>query len=260
MAPADERVGEDLRHQLQALHQGVWPVARLPQGSEAQGANGRPAPHREWEDQGGLDPDLEAGLPVDMALCRQLVRRGDGQHAAGQYVLDRPGVPVLAQRLGRSQALQGPPGVGGCDDARVGVRPPPKHRQIEAERLGDTPQRVLDLAVDLGGRQLHESRGEIGDECVELEKAREALCGGLRPIAGLGHKPSIRTPDWRRNIDPWAILRPARTPSPVRRPRTRHCRNPSLSALWPPVTDLAVRRHGSSTTEERASTGERDRR
>ena len=52
VAPADERVGEDLCHQLQALHQGVWPVARLPQGIEAQGAHGRLAPHREWEDQG----------------------------------------------------------------------------------------------------------------------------------------------------------------------------------------------------------------
>ena len=114
-------------------------------------------------------------------------------------------------------------------------------------------------STSAGGRFMNrEDRSETSvSNSRRLARLSAEGCG-RSPAAGTGQ--SIRASDWRRNIDPWAILRPARTPSPVRRPRARQFRNPSLSAVWPPVTDLAVRRHGSSTTEERASTGERDRR
>ena len=47
-----QRVGEDLRDQLQPLHQRVRPVALRLQGIEGQGADGRLAPDREREASG----------------------------------------------------------------------------------------------------------------------------------------------------------------------------------------------------------------
>ena len=160
----------------------------------------------------------------DTGLRRQLLQRRDGNHAAGQYLLCGPGVLLLAHRLGRSQAFLGAPGVGGCDDARDCVRPLPKHRKIDAERLADTAQRVLDLAVHLGGSQVDESRGEIGDERLELEKPREALCGGLRPIGGFGHAGRVyrlRTGDGRSTRRRHGVLLP---------PPTALNRGPSIRA------------------------------
>ena len=91
-----QRVGEDLRDQLQPLHQRVRPVALRPHGVEGQGADGRLAPHREREGQIRLDAEQAEVLPVDGGLLRQLLERRNRNAAAGQHFLLEPGEVLLA--------------------------------------------------------------------------------------------------------------------------------------------------------------------
>ena len=187
MASADERVGEDLRDQLEPLDQRVGPVALRAQGVESQGAYGGLTAHRERDAQGRLDAEPAAGLPVDGGLRGQVLDRGSGDQPAGQHLLDGPGVLLLAHRVGRTQAFLGAVGVGGHDHPGGCGRPLPQHRQVDPERLADTAQPVLDLAVDLVGRKVDEAGREVGDQRLELEEAPEVLGGALRRMVR-GHR------------------------------------------------------------------------
>ena len=184
--PASQCVGEDLCDQLQALDHRVWPVALRPQRIEADEADGRLAAHGERQAQMRLDAVVAAVLAVDAGLRRELLQRGQGDHAAGQDLLPDPGELLLAQRLGRKQPFQGGVGVGGCDHVRGGCRPLPQHREIDPEELADTAQCVLYGTVHLAGRQVDEPRGEVGDERLELETTPDGLRGARR-VFGLGH-------------------------------------------------------------------------
>ena len=62
------------------------------------------------------------------------------------------------------------------------ARPLPKHRQIDAEKLADTAQRVLDLAVHLARRQVDEPGGEVRQQRLELETVLELIGRRLRMI------------------------------------------------------------------------------
>ena len=172
VASADERVGEDLRDQLEPLDQRVGPVALRAQGVESQGAYGGLTAHRERDAQGRLDAEPAAGVPIDGGLRGQVLDRGSGDQPAGQHLLDGPGVLLLAHRVGRTQAFLGAVGVGGHDHPGGCGRPLPQHRQVDPERLADTAQPVLDLAVDLVGRKVDEAGREVGDQRLELEEAR----------------------------------------------------------------------------------------
>ena len=72
--------------------------------------------------------------------------------------------------------------MGWRDDTRVGVRPLPEHREIDAEEVADTAQGVLDLAVHLLWMQVDELGGEFGDHRIEIEKAPDVFSGARRLI------------------------------------------------------------------------------
>jgi hypothetical protein len=82
---------------------------------------------------------------------------------------------LLGVRRGRLLTVLRGIGVRGRDDARGAGRPLPEHRIVEAEKLADTAQRVLDLPVHFAGRQVDESRGEVGDQRFEFETAFDAV-------------------------------------------------------------------------------------
>ena len=108
-ALASQRVGEDLRDQLQPLHQRVRPVALRPQGIEAQGADGRRASHREREGQIRLDPEQAAGSPgrrrppPAAPPAKKPQRCGRPAFPAGA----RESAPGAHPRVGRQQILPG---------------------------------------------------------------------------------------------------------------------------------------------------------
>ena len=109
------------------------------------------------------------------ASCRQLVQRRDHDHAAGPHLRRDPGVEFLDQRLAGAACLARGVGVGGRDDVRCRRRPLPKHGVVDAEKLADAAQRVLDLAVHLVGRQVDEPGGEVGDQRLELETVLKGI-------------------------------------------------------------------------------------
>ena len=153
---ACQRVREHLRDQLQALHELLRPVARRPQGIERQRANVLPDSHRERKTQARLDAMSAPMLGVDGGLRRQLIRRRDGNRAAGEHLLEVPGAQLLPQRVGTGRPLYRPVHVGGRGDAWFCRRPLPQHREVDAQKLADWRSSVLDRAVDVAGRQLDE--------------------------------------------------------------------------------------------------------
>ena len=173
VAPAGERVAEDLRDELQPLHQRVRPVALRPQGVEGQRADRRLASQREREGQVRPEPEAAGALPVDGKLRRHLVHGADHDRTAGHHLGDDPRVLLVVQRLGRWYGALGVVGVRGQDDGRVRARPLPEHGQIDAERLADPAQRVHDLAVQLVRRQVDEPGREVGDQRLEPDGVPE---------------------------------------------------------------------------------------
>ncbi len=168
-----KRVGEDLRDQLEPLHERFRPLALRPQGVEAQDADGAFAPHQKGEAQVRLDAEKAAALPVGGGLRRKIPGGGDHDASAGHHLLHKPGELILAQRLGRLETLLGAVEVRRLEVGRSWRRRLPEHRQIEAEELADGAQRAFDLAVHLAGRQVDEPRGELGEQRLELEQAPE---------------------------------------------------------------------------------------
>ena len=162
-----QRVGEDLRDQLQPLHPHIRPVALRQQRVESQDANGRRTPDRERDAQVRLDAETDGVLPVDGGFRGQLLRRGKANDAAVQHLACYPGVMLLAKRLRRYLTSQGVVDVGGRDHIGGLARPLPQHTEIDADELTDTAQRVLDLAVHLVGRQVDEPGGEVDEQRLE---------------------------------------------------------------------------------------------
>jgi hypothetical protein len=77
--------------------------------------------------------------------------------------------------------------MGGRSDIRGDIRPLPQHRKIDAERLAQATQLAFDLAVHLAKAQVAETRGEVCDQCLELETLLEVLGRGPRVIDRGGH-------------------------------------------------------------------------
>ena len=110
VAPPGERVGEDLRDELQPVHDRVRPVALRLQGVEAQRRRRASSPPTsERERQVRLDAEKAAALPVDGGLRRQVLERGDDDPSAGQHLLRRTrGTdPGAAAREARGPAGRG---------------------------------------------------------------------------------------------------------------------------------------------------------
>lgn len=103
------------------------------------------------------------------------------------------------------------------DVGRIG-RPLPEHGEVEVQELAHATQRVLDLAVQLAGGALDESRRDLGEEGLE----REAVFGhrfgdgfGMQPLHGSRtievQRPGGRPPFERvgdRILHPPATARP----------------------------------------------------
>ena len=177
-----QRVGEDLRDQLQPLHQRVRPVALRPQGIEAQGADGRLAPHREREGQIRLDAEEAAGSrgrrrppPGDPPAKTTATTR------PASICCRRPGELLLAQRLGRLQILLRGVDVGGRDDIRVRA----DHCQSTARSMPRTSQTrrsasSISRSTSPGGRLMNlEERSEISVS----NSRRHPSCSGERGIS-----------------------------------------------------------------------------
>ena len=170
--PAREGVREDLRHELQALHHRVRPIALRPHRVERQGAHGRLAPDRERDGQVRLDAAEPRGCPVDGSFRRHVPQRRQDDQPARQHLLHAPGVVLADVRVWRLERL-GRVGVGGRHDPRLARRPLPEHRVVDAESRADATQGVLDRAVHLARGQVDEAGGEVGDQRLELETTSE---------------------------------------------------------------------------------------
>ena len=59
------------------------------------------------------------------------------------------------------------------DDGRPRIRPLPEDGEIDVEKPADTTERVFDLAVDLGGRELAEPGRQVRESCLEAEAILE---------------------------------------------------------------------------------------
>ncbi len=181
LALADERVGEDLRHQLQPLHQRVRPVTLRVHRAETQDSNGLIHPQRKGKGQIRLDADEVGAFAVDGGLCRKQIQRGQGHGAPGQQFLRVPGKLCLVQRSGGWYALAGVD-MCGRGDTRSEIRPLPQHRQVDAERHRHATQRVFDLAVYLARPQVDELGGDVRDHPLEVQALLKAVGGGPRFI------------------------------------------------------------------------------
>ena len=156
-APPSERVGEDLRDQSQAPHEFVRPVAFCPQRIQAPGRRRRETSRRQRDGQIRPEPEQTGVLPVRDRLRRQCVRkRRQDDDAAGEHFLYDPRKLVLAHRRGRGRTLLPEVDVGGHDHARHRARPLPEQAEIDVEMLAHPLQRIANLAVDVGWRQIHE--------------------------------------------------------------------------------------------------------
>ena len=169
-ALAGERVGEHLRHQVQPPHQRLRPVALRAHRIQRHDADRRFAPHAERQGEVRPDSGAASGLHVDGRLRRRVVQRRERDDAAGPHLPHDPGVLLLGARTAIGLGDPGGEGVGGHDRLRVDRRPLPQGCEVEAERLADPAQGVLDLAVDLAGEQVDEPGGEIRDQDLEREE------------------------------------------------------------------------------------------
>ena len=177
-ALAGQRVGEDLRDQLQPIDQRRRPVAMHPKGVEGHGPDGRIVSHREREAQVDL-------MPLRCAYSGPR-RPASGSSSGARSATTRRaricftvhGYCSWLVRLRKLHARQGRVRVCGCDDVRGDCRPLPEHREIDAVKLADTAQRPFDLAVHLVGRHVDEPRRQVGDQRLELEKACRLLGAG----------------------------------------------------------------------------------
>jgi len=124
----------------------------------------------------GGSPPTESGrvrfdrMPRSRALSRSTAasagnssREPRTQPCGRAHLLHEPGVLLLAQRRDRRHTFQAQVDVRGRKDIRGRIRPLPQHREIDAEKLADSAQRVFDLAIHLAGGRLmnREERSEI---------------------------------------------------------------------------------------------------
>ena len=184
VAPAGERVGEDLGDQPQPPHDRVRPVARYRHRVEGEGADRGRAAHRERNRQVRPDAETDGALAIDGPRGRKRLDRRQDHGAPGPQLALDPGEALLADRLADCRHLRGDIDVGRRDDGRIRCRPLPEHAEVDAERLADAAQRVLDLAVHLVGREVDEARGELGDQRLETTKLLEGSRGPRRTVAG----------------------------------------------------------------------------
>ena len=186
VAPARERVGEDLGDQLQAPHQRVRPVARCLQGVEGESADRGLTAHRERNRQIRKDAEPDRALAVDRPLGRKRLARRQDHGAAGPDLTLHPGETLLADRLAAPGRLRRDIDVGRRDDRRIQRRPLPEHAEVDAEGLADAAEGVFDLAIHRVGRQIDEARGEIGEQLFEGEQPLEvSRLEGRPPIVVL---------------------------------------------------------------------------
>ena len=217
VAPPGERVGEDLRDQLQPLHERVRPVALRPQGVEAQGANGRLAPHREREAQVRLDAEQAAALPgrrrpppaAPPARKRRpcgrpasAVRtRGSAPRASARKVADLPG------RGRRGWALMTPGAA--ADHCQSTARSMPRGSQTRRSASS------ISRSTSPGGRLMNrEERSAISvSNSRRLARSSAERCGGS--TVGI----PLEYTHWAgkgRNVDSQTSFRPSSAPSAPR--------------------------------------------
>ena len=144
-APPGERIGEDLRDQLQALHQLGRPAALRPECVAAQDPQGRLARQRERKRQVRLHAHAAAHLAVDAGLRRKIVERCHGDGPAGPNLFEEPGELLLTQGLEGLPVRHGVVEVSGLQQCRGIARPLPENGEIEIEELTDAAQRVVDF-------------------------------------------------------------------------------------------------------------------
>ena len=181
VAPARKGVGEDLGDQLQAPHQRVRPVARCLHGVEGESADRRLAAHRERDRQIRQDAEPDRALAVDRPLGRKRLARRQDHGAAGPDLTLHPGETLLADRLVAPDLLWREIDMGRRDDRWIQRRPLPEHAEVDAERLADAAEGVLDLAVHRVGRKVDEARREVGDQLFEGEQPLEVSRFGAGP-------------------------------------------------------------------------------
>ena len=118
-ALAGQRIGEDLCHQLQALHHRLGPIARFCGGVEAQSADRRRAAHRERHSQIRLDPKHPEILAVEGGRFGEVIERSGRDDSAGQHLSLEPGevLPRAHAAHRREQILAGAVEVGQYEGA-----------------------------------------------------------------------------------------------------------------------------------------------
>ena len=182
--PARERIGKNLRQQIELLRQLLRCGARRADGAEHESADDGSA-HDQRDGEPGLHAVREIAPAVHGRFVRQLFDSGDADGIAAPQLfrqprelvhvhplLDRPG----AHRPAVRQELDETPAIG-------------------AQELDHAVQAVSDLPIEVDGGQVAERGGQVGEQLLEaqalgerqvhalsLERARERLAQEPQPL------------------------------------------------------------------------------
>jgi hypothetical protein len=159
VALTGEGVGQDPRSVLQPLHEVLGPVALHVQRVEGHRADGGVATHGKRERQ--VRQARAQRSPVDGEILGHLVHRTNRHDATGHHLADDPRVEILLEGLGLWEHSERIVDMGGPDDRRDCIRPLPQHGEIDAERLADAAQPLLDFAVNLPRLEADELRRKV---------------------------------------------------------------------------------------------------
>ena len=112
---------------------------------------------------------MAGGFPVVGGFRWQIFQRSKGHDTTGEHLLSDPRKSLLLQLPGRLRPFLGAVKVGERKGIRVLVRPLPKRRHVEAEKLAEAALGIHDLTVHLVGGHIHKSRRQIGQQRLEAQ-------------------------------------------------------------------------------------------
>ena len=184
LAPlARQGIGEDVRHELQALHEHVRPLALRRERAEGERPED-PAGGGQGKDQVGLLLDGAEGVLVARGRGGQLLERREAHDPAPEQRLMHPREVLLRKEPGmRGEARHGP----GVRDDQVGLRlrPLQEGAAVQPQRLDDAPLGLFDHPVHLVGRHVDEAGREVGEERLEAQPLLQFRPQGLFRV---GHR------------------------------------------------------------------------
>ena len=190
LAPlARQGIREDVRHELQALHQHVRPLALSRERAEGQRPED-PAGGGQRKDQIGLLLDGAEGCLVQPGLCGQLLQRRESHDPSPQQRLMHPREVPDRIEPGLCREVRHGPGVRD-DQVVLLLRPLQEGAAVQPQRLDDAPLGLLNHAVHLVGGHVDEAGREVGEERLEPQPLLQFRPQGVFRVR---HRASLTTP------------------------------------------------------------------